>query len=357
MKQKKLLFIALIALSFNNQLFAQSEQLITLDLSRPVNPTSFTFDTEKGQWTESFSNAPLVFEHFTFDHSGSSDYGGYWSGFTISISGDSTDHGSKNSTDPSGWLPYQWGNMAGGGIKTGADGAVLKDENGKVIAEKGIPYLVGYGDSQIVFDAACKVVGTYLSTHPYAYYDISYGGDYDRALNQEGDYFKAIFHGLDAEGVEIGTVEYIFAEYKNGGLIQSRDWEWVDLSALGTVKSLSLTFESTDISQYGADIYLNTPAYFCLDKLQALSKDTGIKIVQQTTARVYPNPASEWLTIESQTKIGQVSVSDISGKTIYQSKNTDDSKLNINVSTWAKGVYIVKWVNGSEVFTQKIIKK
>jgi hypothetical protein len=55
--------------------------------------------------------------------------GGYWDEFTVCNSGDNANHGSGGSQ---GWVDYQWGCMAGGGIKTDASGRVVKDVSGKV---------------------------------------------------------------------------------------------------------------------------------------------------------------------------------------------------------------------------------
>jgi hypothetical protein len=322
-----------------------------LDLSSK----NFSLDSNKSYWVESFSNAPLVVGPFTFDHSGAEDWGGYWGGYTVSANGDSDDYGSSNSTHTGGWIPHQWGNMAGGGIKTDAEGNVVKNEDGVIQTEQAIPYLIGNGSdvSNIDFDITYEVVGMYVNNHPWPYYENIYGGAFARALNQEGDYFKLIIRGLDENGIESGSVEYLLAEYKDGELIQSTNWEWLDLSSLGRVKGLSITFQSTDMSTYG----MNTSAYFCLDKLQLRDQRTGIQSPHSVTTKVYPNPASDWLTIESRSKIEQITVSDISGKTVYQNNNIADFRLNIPVSTLAKGTYIVRLVDKSGVSVQKFIKK
>jgi hypothetical protein len=354
MKQKNLLFaLGIVALSYN-PIFVQS-QVITLDLSKPVDPTALTFDEEKGQWTESFSNAPLVFEHFTFSHDGGM-YGesGYWSGFVVGTNGDTDDYGSANSASTEGWTLNQWGNMAGGGIKTNPDGSVAKDEEGKVLAEKGIPYLIvnEYGELGITFDKTYEAVGVYLNNHPWPYYGNLYGDTYARALDQEGDYYKVIITGLNPETGETGKVEHLFAEYKDGQLVQNPDWEWVDLSSLGKISSLTLTLRSTDMSEWG----MNTSGYFCLDKLQVREMETGIVPPSVATAQIYPNPVVDQLIIAG-SAIRRVAITDLSGRTVYQSQAFGQSRLTIPVSAWAKGVYFVSVWDNSGRSTHKIIKK
>ncbi|WP_379966514.1 T9SS type A sorting domain-containing protein [Epilithonimonas sp. UC225_85] len=68
---------------------------------------------------------------------------------------------------------------------------------------------------------------------------------------------------------------------------------------------------------------------------------------------VYPNPATDVITVKSENKIAQVSIFDISGKAV---KTT--SETTINVENLAKGSYIVsiKYADGTTE-SKKVIKK
>ena len=286
---KQLIFLTIVAVFLNiNTLFGSD--IITLDLSNPTNPTNITVDSEKGHWTETYNTSEeyrsLEFGLFSFTHVlnafGGTDVGGgmsYWDGFTYCTSGDTKNYGEAGSSD--GWVAYQWGNMAGGGIKTN-NGAVMTGSNGKPLVEKGIPYLVAYWGYWIeMWDggAPClqvnftdrkqyKPVGVYVNNHPWPYYGNITGDGFARPF-EEGDYFKLYIHGVNEAGEDIGVVvEHTLAEFKNGSLRQSTDWEWIDLSALGTVSGIYFTMETTDADPiYGP----NTAVYFCLDKLQVRS--------------------------------------------------------------------------------------
>lgn len=266
--------------------------VITLDLNNPTNPPVIELDAEKGYWVETYNTAEefrsLAFDLFSFTHApagfGGGDVGGgmsYWDGFTYCTSGDTTDYGALGSSD--GWVPQQWGCMAGGGIKTDAAGNVMTDESGKVLVEQGNPYLVaywGYWIEVMEGGAPClqvnftdgkqyKPVGIYIANHPWPYYGNIHGDGFAQPFTEEGDYFKLIVHGLNEAGEDIGiTVEHMLAEFRDGELRQSPDWEWIDLSGLGTVSGIYFTMETSDADPlYGA----NTAVYFCLDKLQVQS--------------------------------------------------------------------------------------
>ena len=296
---------------------ADANGIITLDLNNPLNPSSFELDAD-GVWTGTFNdedytfielNSPFAFSHL-YDGAGAAYGGYYWDGFTYSKNGSNADQGQG---DSSGWVANQWGNMAGGGIKTDAEGNVMKDEHGVVITDPDAPYLVaywGFGMEPEYFDYlywganltepahnlqtiftdgnTYQAVGMYVNNHPWPYYGNLNGDGFAQAFTQDGDYFKLIVHGLDQGFEETGTsVEHYLAKYENGTLTQSTDWEWVDLSALGEIGGLYYTMESSD-----SDPILgpNTAVYFCMDKLQIRkAADVSITMNAVSTTMVLKN--------------------------------------------------------------------
>jgi len=295
---KKTIFTIFFTLFITGQSFAQ-QSITTLNLLNPTYPSSFVF-TDDGYWNQTYNEVDYTFfksQVFSFSHlieGVGSSYGEMvWNGFTVCNSGDSADYSNTGS-----WMPYQWGCMAGGGIKTDAQGNVLKDENGDVLVQKGLPYLVtywnyiiepewwhlGWGNTfideptrclQILLDDndAYEAVGVYVNTHPYSYYAILHGFGLAHQFNQEGDFFKLIIHGMNKDGTESGKqVEHFLAKYENSQLTQSTKWEWVDLTSLGEVGGFYCTLETTDANAYGP----LTPVMFCMDKLQVRKKGTEI---------------------------------------------------------------------------------
>ncbi len=256
--------------------------VITLDLSQPTNPESFDLDG-KGVWTQTyneldypwieFNNSTFLFSHLIGGEYASWD-GTFWDGFTYSKNGDNTDYNQGGSS--SGSKPNEWGNMAGGGIKTDAAGNVLTDKDGIVLTDPDIPYLLAYWGMMdgayddhiltVAFDNTYKAKSIYINNSPWAYYSNQNGDGFARALDQEGDYLRLIIHGLDKSRIDNGKeVVYTLAEYKNGELIQSPHWELVDLSSLGEIDGIYFTMESSDSDPLWG---MNTSSYFCLDKLQ-----------------------------------------------------------------------------------------
>ena len=293
---RKSVFMSLFIMFITGQLFSQQNSVM-LDLLHPTYPSEFVF-IGNGYWNQTYNDANYTFfdsQIFSFSHlieGAGSSYNGYvWNGFTVCNSGDNTNYNSQ------GWIgTHEWGCMAGGGIKTDAQGNVMTDENGDVMVEQGLPYLVGYWNYlmepqwwhlyyapflnkpthcfQILLDddKEYEAVGVYVNNHPWTYYSNLYGSAPARPLNQTGDFFKLIIHGLNPDGSESGkSVVHFLAKFENGQLTQSAKWEWVNLSSLGEIGGFYCTMETTDVSQYGP----NAPMYFCMDKLQVKIKGSS----------------------------------------------------------------------------------
>ncbi len=102
-----------------------------------------------------------------------------------------------------------------------------------------------------------KSVDVCLTT--YTYLSAKNGDDYAKKFGND-DWFAATFTGYDEAGSEVGSVEVKLIDGES--LMDS--WTNVDLSELGKVNKIFISFDGSDKS-YG---YLNTPAYIALDNLK-----------------------------------------------------------------------------------------
>ncbi len=69
--------------------------------------------------------------------------------------------------------------------------------------------------------------------------------------------------------------------------------------------------------------------------------------------KVGPNPASNQLIIKAKS-VGELSVYDMNGRVIYNELNTEPTEKILDISKWAKGVYMLKW-NSNGSMTQKAL--
>lgn len=79
----------------------------------------------------------------------------------------------------------------------------------------------------------------------------------------------------------------------------------------------------------------------------------GINETSENLLKVFPNPASNNVTIESASTIKHINVYDISGRIVY-SVSLDQNKVNLNIEQLDKGVYMmqIETVNGTR--TEKL---
>lgn len=320
---------------------------IVLDLSNPSNPESFEYD-DNGVWTGTYSEDYMYWESqvFMFTHilGGSSWGGSFWDGFTVSRNADNSDHAAD------GWLDYQWGCIAGGGI------ASVDETTGEVTVSADRPYIVGYWSG---FPEDCCTVlfndgnsytpaGVYIALSPYAYYANINGAAPASPMQNEGDFMSITATATNADGDET-SVTKILAEFRNGKLEQSDKWEWFDLSSLGQAEQIVFTLDSSDKS-YG---YMNTPAYFCLDRFTVASGD--LSGTAETEAAATPEykvyAAGGTLNIES--PAAATAAIYTTGGTQLRMIQVSEGYNTVQIDELPAGIYIVKCAG--ETF--RIIKK
>jgi len=85
--------------------------------------------------------------------------------------------------------------------------------------------------------------------------------------------------------------------------------------------------------------------------------DAGIKGNNKIeTIRIYPNPAKDNITIETNSdKEQRIEIIDLVGQTVYT--NIINNKETINTSAFAKGVYILKIYSNKETIVRKFLKQ
>lgn len=127
----------------------------------------------------------------------------------------------------------------------------------------GNTYMTGFSNGvtplQTTFanGASYVVKSAYFTNAAYSYLSMKNGDTYAKQFTEE-DWYKLTLTGSLA-GQETGTAEIYLA--KDGKIEDS--WLLADLAQLGKVDKITFSLSSSDNGQFG----MNTPAYFCMDKL------------------------------------------------------------------------------------------
>lgn len=72
--------------------------------------------------------------------------------------------------------------------------------------------------------------------------------------------------------------------------------------------------------------------------------------------RIYPNPISSILNIESTSIIRSISISDVNGRTVFQVQNNSKAII-IDTNDFSSGLYMLKMDTEDRIINKKIIKQ
>ncbi len=251
MKQFKLFAAAALAAVTLAACSDDDDSTITANLSS----VAVNYDAD-GAWADCYATTDFTVSGLEFSHTWDmTEWGGVkyysWKGFCPSRSEDNADHSAGGD-----WVPYQWGAVTGGGM-----------------SGSGTPFILGCWDvnestEAIPSTATCSikaVEGTkfspksvYVTNSNYAYWVMKVGSAFSRPFG-DTDRCTLYIHGVN-NGRETGVVTFDLAAA--GKIVDT--WTKVDLRSLGEVNYIYFQMTSTDSGQWG----MNTPAYFCLDRLE-----------------------------------------------------------------------------------------
>ncbi len=177
---------------------------------------------------------------------------GSWNGFSWSNISDNTTPGFTN----------QYAAYPGGG-SDGAGGMNLNEN-----------YAVAFSDaSYFNLPENTSLQSVDLTNTTYAALSMANGDSFGKTFGGESgneeDFFKINLVGydqVDRGGNQTGSVEFFLADFRfsdNSLDYILNQWATVDLTSLGSVRSVGVTFASSDVGAFG----INTPTYFAMDNL------------------------------------------------------------------------------------------
>jgi hypothetical protein len=272
-------------------------------------------------------------------------YSGYWSkGWAYSNQKDSTTAGYTNMYSARAGSGYNSANYA-----IGQQGAIAR-LNANAI----------HG----------KATGVYITNGTYAAISMRDGDSFARKFGDTTgtksglppgsypDWFKLTIKGFSNGALKTDSVNFLLADYTFAD--NSKDyivttWKWVDLTSLGNVDSLIFKLTSSDVGKFG----INTPLFFCVDNFTTESLMTGIAAANVSSIKMYPNPATDNLTIDMTSlyngEANTVDIFDLSGKrmeTVY----VNSPLINLSIADYKAGVYLISVKNNNTVINAKFIK-
>lgn len=205
-----------------------------------------------------------------------------------------------------------------------------------------------FGNNNMVLhnEAAGKPVsGMYITNSTYAYLSMKDGDAFAKKFGgvtgNDPDYFLLTIKAYSEGNIKSDSVNFYLADYRFSNNNQDyivKTWEWVDLSSLGNVDSLSFILSSSDNGQFG----MNTPAYFCVDNM-ITSGTVNNNDVDFPKVLIFPNPATDYININVQNggDSGYYNLLDGAGN-ILMTKKFHPSNDEIYLDNLPNGSYFIQ---------------
>lgn len=290
----------------------------------PLSPDSY--------WNGSDGSGGFSSNGVFFENNYNTMYG-LWSGFSYS--------NMRNNTTPG--YTNQYSAITRGGMyanDTGgtnyAIGYVPMDYEGGTY--KPIPIKINFIDS-----LPHLLSGFYITNSTYAYLSMKNGDSFAKKFGgtsgNDPDYFKLIVFGKRIDNTYTDTVEFYLADYRfvdNTKDYIVDNWRWVDLQAMGEVKELFFSIESSDIGVFG----INTPAYFCVDNFTYLPNNS------QTNVLDVLNPISDVVVNKNSLPV-QIDISnvfyanDTTGIILSVAHNSNPNLVNVEINQFTLNLSFV----------------
>jgi len=89
-------------------------------------------------------------------------------------------------------------------------------------------------------------------------------------------------------------------------------------------------------------------------ELEPLDDDTSVEVTEIIELTVFPNPASNMISVESHVILHEVRLTDLTGKIVYAS-HVMDNQVMINVSRYDTGIYILQVSSIKGTFARQVI--
>ena len=228
----------------------------------------------------------------------------------------------------------------------------------------GKAYAIGMNGSFLVSGAgpSSGILGFKIANTTFAYNSMKSGDAFAKKFGgvsgNDADSFvlkiSAFHKGQFLFSKRVILADFRFTNNTKDYILDS--WAVVDLSfpqkEVGPRDSFVFDLMSSDNGQFG----MNTPGFFAIDEVIA-ARWLGVNAVNRITAKVYPNPAYDVVSIETKGAILDLQVHNVMGALVYQTKNCGGMIHQINIKSWTEGVYTISASTVSGAESSVIVKR
>jgi hypothetical protein len=166
------------------------------------------------------------------------------------------------------------------------------------------------------------------------------------------DYFVLWIIASNEAGA-LDSTDFYLADYRFVDSTQDYivdTWQTFDLTSAFSfpVTEVNFKFISSDQS-FG---FNNTPEYIAIDDIKTASTLDLISL-EFDAVKIHPNPASDILNVIAPD--GVVSILDMDGNLVHERAHQGES--TIDVTNFSSGIYVIRWRNASDSYTNRLVVK
>lgn len=179
-------------------------------------------------------------------------------------------------------------------------------------------------------------------------------------LFNEFSWLSSVTDGLPCEGAKAtvynkGSFQYIYIETATGGTLYFEDGtKYCSSRAILNCKEFyGLEDEYATWLCADGNFVINNNSDFVSLKPTS-NNNTKVKSIDDFEVRLYPNPTTNYLNIESLERDLAVTLYDVSGKIIETTNTTTNSQIDL--SNQNKGIYILELRKGNNIKQHKVVK-
>jgi len=204
------------------------------------------------------------------------------------------------------------------------------------------------------------VVDSQKSTFSYAFFkssDVFKVVTYGYRCKVESEKFSVNVSNVKADFTisNPSNASYTFTDITKNAKTNNQ-WVFGDGNTDNNKATVSHTY--TQNGNYDMQLIV-TDSFDCFDtaKQQIILNNVSVKSINGVNISVFPNPAKDFIKIETASKIDnlKMSIFDINGKAIVRNQAINSNE-NIDISTYETGIYTVYLNNGKQETSFKIIK-
>lgn len=211
------------------------------------------------------------------------------------------------------------------------------------------------------------VRGFYITNTTYAYGVMKNGdalagppfGDSSTAdtVHARPDFMRVVARGFRNGTMTQDSAEFFLADFRASSSANDyivKDWQWFSLLSLGAVDSIDFRLYSSRNNSAGNVI----PAYFAMDNFTTDESGTSVPtMVNSARLKVYPNPATTRLSLESSDAIIEhVSVVDVAGRVVL-TLHVADRTADLDLTGLTPGVYTIRVHSEAGIATHRFTKQ